>query len=54
MDQNLMRIGFERTGGFAGIRICAIVDTDTLSPNEAKQRAKALEPLAMAITADCK
>ena len=31
-----MRIHFERVGGFAGIRLKADVDTDTLPPEEAK------------------
>jgi hypothetical protein len=31
-----MRIHFERVGGFAGIRLKADVDTDALSPEEAK------------------
>ncbi len=32
-----MRIHFERTGGFAGIRLQTTVDTDQLSPKEARQ-----------------
>ncbi len=32
-----MMIYFERTGGFAGIRTSASVDTDTLPPNESAQ-----------------
>jgi hypothetical protein len=30
-----MRIDFERTGGFAGVRLTATIDSDTLSPEEA-------------------
>ncbi len=32
-----MRIQFERTGGFAGIRLACAIDTEMLSPEEAKQ-----------------
>lgn len=31
-----MRIHFERTGGFAGMRMTATVDTESLSPDEAR------------------
>jgi hypothetical protein len=31
-----MRIHFERTGGFVGMRITATVDTESLSPEEAR------------------
>jgi len=31
-----MRIQFERSGGFAGMRITATIDTDSLSPDDAK------------------
>ena len=30
-----MRIHFERTGGFAGMRMTAVVNTESLSPEEA-------------------
>src|SRR5712692_4499523 len=33
----MMRIHFERTGGFAGIRLQTTVDTDQLPPKEARQ-----------------
>ena len=32
-----MRIEFERTGGFAGMRMAAIVQTESLSPDEARE-----------------
>jgi len=32
-----MKIYFERTGGFAGIRTSASLDTDTLPPNESEK-----------------
>ncbi len=32
-----MRIHFERTGGFAGMRISATIDTQTLSPDQANE-----------------
>ncbi|HEU5488363.1 MAG TPA: protealysin inhibitor emfourin [Candidatus Nitrosotalea sp.] len=32
-----MKIYFERTGGFAGIRTSASLDTDKLPPNESEQ-----------------
>ncbi len=32
-----MRIQFERTGGFAGIRLACTIDTDLLSAEEAQQ-----------------
>jgi hypothetical protein len=32
-----MRIEFERTGGLAGMRVHAAVDTDTLAPDDARQ-----------------
>ncbi|HXU95556.1 MAG TPA: protealysin inhibitor emfourin [Candidatus Nitrosotalea sp.] len=32
-----MKIYFERTGGFAGIRTSASLDTDRLPPNESEQ-----------------
>jgi hypothetical protein len=32
-----MRIHFERTGGFAGMRIAATVDTESLPPEEARE-----------------
>ena len=38
-----MRIQFERTGGFAGIRLACTVDTETLSPEEARQVSKWVE-----------
>ena len=31
-----MRIQFERSGGFAGMRLTATIDTDTLAPDEAR------------------
>jgi hypothetical protein len=31
-----MRIEFERTGGFAGMRVAATIDTETLPPDEAR------------------
>ena len=31
-----MRIHFERTGGFAGMRMTTTVDTESLSPEEAR------------------
>ena len=33
----MMRISFERTGGFAGIRLATTVDSAALSPEEAAQ-----------------
>ncbi|MBD1932315.1 MULTISPECIES: protealysin inhibitor emfourin [Cyanophyceae] len=32
-----MRISFERTGGFAGMRLSKVIDTDSLPTNEANQ-----------------
>jgi len=32
-----MKIYFERTGGFAGIKTSASIDTDTLPPNESEK-----------------
>ena len=32
-----MRIHFERTGGFAGMRVAATIDTATLAPEEAQK-----------------
>ena len=32
-----MRIHFERTGGFAGMRVTATIDTESLSPEEASE-----------------
>ncbi|MBW4495206.1 MAG: hypothetical protein KME26_19380 [Oscillatoria princeps RMCB-10] len=32
-----MRINFERTGGFAGMRLATVADTNTLPPEEANQ-----------------
>jgi 3-hydroxyisobutyrate dehydrogenase-like beta-hydroxyacid dehydrogenase len=31
-----MRVDFERTGGFAGMRTTATIDTETLPPDEAR------------------
>ncbi len=38
-----MRIQFERTGGFAGIRLACTVDTEMLSPEEAQQVSKLVQ-----------
>lgn len=38
-----MHIQFERTGGFAGIRLACDVDTELLSPEEARQVNKLVE-----------
>ncbi|HEY9852308.1 MAG TPA: protealysin inhibitor emfourin [Leptolyngbyaceae cyanobacterium] len=38
-----MQITFERTGGFAGIRIAKNFDTDTLSTEEANQLRQLIE-----------
>ncbi len=38
-----MRIQFERVGGFAGIRLKTEVDTDQLSPEEAKSLQELVE-----------
>ena len=32
-----MRVRFERTGGFAGIRVDATIDTDDLPPEDARE-----------------
>jgi hypothetical protein len=32
-----MRIHFDRTGGFAGMRVQATIDTDSLTPDDARQ-----------------
>ena len=32
-----MRIHFERTGGFAGMRVAATIDTQSLSPEQANE-----------------
>lgn len=32
-----MRVRFERTGGFAGVRVDATIDTDGLPPEEARE-----------------
>lgn len=32
-----MKIHFERTGGFAGLRTSVVLDTDTMSQNESEQ-----------------
>ena len=32
-----MRIYFERTGGFAGMRVTATVETDSLPPDDARE-----------------
>ena len=34
-----MRIHFERTGGFAGMRVTSTVDTDSLPPDDARDLA---------------
>ena len=40
---NTMRISFERTGGFAGMRLTTTVDTATLPPEEANQLRQLVE-----------
>jgi hypothetical protein len=38
-----MRIQFERTGGFAGMRFTATIDTDSLSSEEAQKLREMIE-----------
>ncbi|MCL4250555.1 MAG: hypothetical protein KJ065_20560 [Anaerolineae bacterium] len=38
-----MKIAFERSGGFAGLRITVTIDTDTLPPHEAAQLESLVE-----------
>ena len=43
-----MHIHFERVGGFAGIRLKADIDTDTLAPEEAKSLRALVEKAQLA------
>lgn len=38
-----MRIEFVRTGGFAGLRLAATIDSDSLPPEEVQQLQEALD-----------
>ncbi len=38
-----MQIEFERTGGFAGLRLATVIDSTSLSPEEARQLDQLLE-----------
>ncbi|HZP02976.1 MAG TPA: protealysin inhibitor emfourin [Terriglobia bacterium] len=38
-----MRISFERSGGFAGIRLRRTIDSDTLSPEEARKLGEMID-----------
>ncbi len=38
-----MRIQFERSGGFAGMRLTATIDTDALAPDEARELQALIE-----------
>jgi len=41
-----MKIYFERTGGFAGIRMAATVNTESLSPEQARELRDTLDAAA--------